>query len=153
MTKKKERGSIQLPMAAGSLLPHRPPMLFVENLLLRQGDRASGQAILPLSGIGISQNRLLPEYFIELIAQTAAMANGYDAIVSGEQPANGMLVGIDSFSYLSPGHLGRSVRIDIDKTFEFGAIKVISGEIYDGDELLVTGAIKVWEDQTQDEEQ
>ncbi|MGB3223343.1 MAG: ACP dehydratase [Desulforhopalus sp.] len=138
--------TIPLPMAALSLLPHRPPMLFVESLVERYDDRSTALAQVPDSGICLCSGRLLPEFFIELVAQATAMAKGYDALCAGKKMNDGMLVGVDSFSFQGAVKPGQTVRIETEKTFEFGAVTIIHGEVLAGGELLATGDIKVWED-------
>ncbi len=135
-----------LPQHADTLLPHKPPMLLVEALMEREGSRAVARAALPITGLFVTSGRILPEYFIELIAQTAALGNCYDVLMSKMATRDGMLVGIDSFSW--PGQQpqpGSSVHIETDITFTFGAMKVVHGEVYIGKELLAAGDIKVWE--------
>ncbi len=136
---------VKLPAQALPLLPHRPPMLFVECLVQREGDMAVAETTLPTSGIAVQNGQLLPEFFIELIAQTAALANGYDLQREGKEPNDGMLVGIDEFSVIQDPPLGSLVRIETNKTFSFGPVSVISGTVWDGDRKLAEGAIKVWE--------
>jgi len=136
----------ELPLPAELLLPHRPAMLFVESLVRRWDESSSAKAVLPKSGICLSEGRLLPEFFIELVAQATAMANGYDALCAGVVPKNGMLVGVDTFSFPGKAVAGSIVRIETEKTFEFGAVKIIHGDVFAGDELLAAGDIKVWED-------
>lgn len=140
---------LQLPMEPLLLLPHRPPMLFVKRLLKRYGDKATAEAVVPVSGICIDDNQLYLEYLVELIAQTAAMANGYDNLLIGKKPTEGMLVGVDSFCFGKKPEPGRLCHIKTEKTFEFGPVKVIHGEIW-GDELYGKGDIKVWENQEKD---
>lgn len=135
----------KLPVEAESFLPHRPPMLFVERLVEREGDLAVAETTLPSTGIAVCNGRLLPEYFIELIAQTAALANGFDLFCEDKPPSDGMLVGIDSFSTLHKACTGHVVRIETNKTFTFGPVNVIHGSIWDGDLQLASGKIKVWE--------
>lgn len=135
----------KLPVEAESFLPHRLPMLFVERLVEREGDLAVAETTLPCTGIAVCNGRLLPEYFIELIAQTAALANGYDLFCDDKPPTDGMLVGIDSFSTIDKVPTGHVVRIETNKTFTFGPVNVIHGSIWDGDLQLASGEIKVWE--------
>ena len=135
----------ELPVEAESFLPHRAPMLFVERLIEREGDLAVAETTLPSTGIAVCNGRLLPEYFIELIAQTAALANGYDLFCEDKPPTDGMLVGIDSFSTADKATTGHVVRIKTNKTFTFGPVNVIHGSIWDGDLQLASGEIKVWE--------
>ena len=139
-----------LPQSAQTLLPHRPPMLLAEALLKYEGGRSVASAILPTSGLFISLGQIIPEYFIELVAQTAALGNCYDALKSGLAPHKGMLVGIDSFSWPGQPQPGTAVLIETDKTFAFGAVKRIHGEVYAGKNLLAVGDIKVWEDLGED---
>jgi 3-hydroxyacyl-[acyl-carrier-protein] dehydratase len=147
----KIRGSIMkdqnhLPQKAISLLPHRPPMLLVDELLERSGDRAVGLAITPQAGICTDPKYDFPEIFVEVIAQTVAMANGFDALTSGQEINDGMLVGIDSFRFVGEVEPASRLRVVTEKTFEFGAVKIIHGEIFCEDQLVAQGDIKVWED-------
>ena len=127
-------------------------MLFVDHLIARSGDRSTATAQLPDSDLCLDAGGLLlGEYFIELVAQATALAKGYDALCAGEKVNDGMLVGVDSFSFHSAATPGGSVRIETEKTFGFGAVTIIHGEVWDGEDLLAAGDIKVWEDPGQDE--
>lgn len=141
---------LALPCPAACLVPHRPPMLLVESLLARDGNRASARAVLPAAGIGATDGRLLPEYLVELVAQTAAMASGYEALALGRPASGGMLAGIDGFTFAGRAAAGSVVRIETEEQFAFGAIRLIHGEVFAGPELLASGDIKVWEDVGQD---
>jgi hypothetical protein len=147
---KPSAGKLSLPRSAETLLPHRPPMLLAETLVEREGNRAVALAILPTTGHFVNLGQIIPEYFIELIAQTAALGNCYDAVGCGEAPHNGMLVGIDAFSWPGRPQPGTAVRIETDKTFAFGAVKIIHGEVYADQKLLAMGDIKVWQDLDKD---
>ncbi len=136
---------LPLPQPAASLLPHKPPMLLVDTLLQRNETQSEASAILPTTGIFIHSGRILPEYFIELIAQTAALGNCYDAVADSKKPRDGMLVGIDAFTWPGKPQPGTPVSIKTDICFAFGAIKSIHGQVMAGDCLLATGDIKVWE--------
>lgn len=137
---------LALPRAAAGLLPHRSPMRLIETLVARAGGRATVLAELPTAGPGVSSGRLLPEYLIELIAQTAAAASGYDALRHGRPPGGGMLAGVDGFTFAGCAVPGRTVRIETEEKVAFGAVRLIHGEVFDGDQLLAAGDIKVWED-------
>jgi predicted hotdog family 3-hydroxylacyl-ACP dehydratase len=121
-------------------------MLFVDQLVERCGDRAKATAKMPGKGICFDRGMVFPEFFIEVVAQAMAMANGYDALCAGTGMNDGMLVGIDSFSFHRTTLSGTLLRIEIEKLFEFGPVKIIHGEVFDGDLLLAAGDIKVWED-------
>jgi 3-hydroxymyristoyl/3-hydroxydecanoyl-(acyl carrier protein) dehydratase len=135
-----------LPQHADTLLPHKPPMLLVEALVQRRGNGAVALTTLPIAGLFVKAGGILPEYFIELIAQTAALGNCYDALMHNMATRDGMLVGIDVFSWPGRSQPGMPVYIETDIAFTFGAMKVVHGEVYAGKELLATGDIKVWQD-------
>ncbi len=136
----------ELPMTAEQLLPHRPPMLLVESLIEKLGDSAKAVTTMPKQGICYDPEYQFPEFFIEIIAQAMGMANGYEALCSGEEMIGGMIVGIDSARFFGTAPPGATLSINIEKTFEFGAIKIIHGEVLDGDSLLLACDLKVWED-------
>ena len=145
MTEPTSPSQATLPVAADKLVPHRPPMLFVDQLVTRSGDEASATAVMPENGICVEDGRILPEYFIEVVAQTMAMANGYDALAEGRPMRDGMLVGVDRFTFHGSAQAGARLDIYINKTMEFGAVKIIHGEIHSDGTLLVQGDLKVWE--------
>lgn len=143
----------KLPMGPERLLAHRPPMLFVERLVERFDDKAVAEAVIPSSGICVENGQLFQEYLIELIAQTAAMANGFDLLKEGKTLNEGMLVGVDSFSLNRLTPSGEVVKIITEKTFEFGPVKVIYGEICNESGVIYgSGSIKVWENREQEGE-
>jgi 3-hydroxymyristoyl/3-hydroxydecanoyl-(acyl carrier protein) dehydratase/predicted hotdog family 3-hydroxylacyl-ACP dehydratase len=140
-----ERDPIPLPWPAISLLPHRPPLLLVETLIGRKESRSEAEAVLPQTGLFVEDGVVQGEYFIELVAQTAALGNCYDRRVSGSPPQGGMIVGVDGFSWpgtvLGPG----KVHIRTEVAMVFGPMKVVRGEVRQGSALLAEGEVKVWE--------
>src|SRR3989339_451372 len=113
---------IELPGPAMKFVPHRQSMLLINRLLAR--DKGAGTAraevITPVDGLFVLGQGLAPEYFIELIAQTAAAATGYDALDSSAPPSKGFLVGVDEFSWPGQVTAGEILLVDICKTFAFG---------------------------------
>jgi 3-hydroxyacyl-[acyl-carrier-protein] dehydratase len=139
--------AVQLPCPAEKLVPHRPPMLLVARLLeRRQAGTALVEAVVPGEGLWLDrQAGVLPEYYIELVAQAMAAVNGYDASQDGKAPGSGMLVGVDDYCLAEQALPGETVWIDVEKTFEFGAVKIIRGAVRNGRRNLATVVLKVWE--------
>jgi predicted hotdog family 3-hydroxylacyl-ACP dehydratase len=91
-------------------------------------------------------NKIIPEYFMELMAQSMAAVNGFDSISDGKDRGTGFLVGIDDFKWYGPSLSSGNFRIEIVKDFEFGQVTVMSGKIFDDSgELVASGEIKAWE--------
>lgn len=134
-----------LPMAAEKLIRHRPPMLLISELTKREGDNATANANLTKESMFHSDKRgILPEYYIEIIAQTMAAANGYDNMVEGKGPMDGFIVGLDNFQFKS-SNIIKEFTIEIEKTMEFGAMKVLNGEVFANGVSVATAELKVWE--------
>ena len=132
-----------LPMAASALLPHSSPMLSVDQLLDWDKDRAV--ALLTIKEPALLASTPTPlEFYIEIIAQTAALHNGYEALCQGKEPPAGMLVGAEKFRFESSFTLGEELQVEITKGFAFGAINFIEGRVLRGDKIYATGTIKVW---------
>ncbi|MDF1576884.1 MAG: hypothetical protein P1P81_00385 [Desulfobulbales bacterium] len=139
-----------LPCAAVGLVPQRPPMLVIERLVKR--DRLANfslvEATAPTEGFFVGQDgAVLPEYFIELVAQAMAAVNSFDGLVDGEKPGRGLLVGIENFSWPGRGEAGQKLRVEIVKNFDFGPVSVMAGTVFNKrGELLAGGEIKAWEE-------
>jgi 3-hydroxymyristoyl/3-hydroxydecanoyl-(acyl carrier protein) dehydratase len=137
-----------LPCAAIELVHQRPPMLLVDRLLVR--DRRANfsvvEALVPGGGPFVEQGRwVLPEYFVELLAQAMAAVNGYDDLIDGEKSQRAFLVGIEEFSWLGSAGPGDLLMIEVVKSFEFGPVTVMAGKILnETGQVLASGEIKAW---------
>ncbi len=139
----------KLPCPAEQLLPHRPPMLLIDSLLQREKDRAVASARFDENNIFLSRDRgLLPEYFIEIVAQTMAAANGFDACNSNSKVKDGFLVGLESFSLHHPLPDTQEFRIVAVKDMAFGQMQVIDGEVFADSTPIASVRLKLWEDKT-----
>lgn len=137
---------VPLPLPAHLLVPHRLPMLIIHRLLERNEDTALAESMVPKEGIFLdSQTGLLPEYFIELIAQSVAAINGFDARKENRPPFTGYLVGIDNFSWIDRAFPGEILQIRLKKTYKFQAVTIMEGKVIGPNGLVACGEIKVWE--------
>jgi 3-hydroxyacyl-[acyl-carrier-protein] dehydratase len=145
----KQTQKIPLPCPAEQLLPHRPPMLLIDNLLQRDKDKAVASAVLTQDNIFFSEERgLLDEYFIELVAQTMAAANGFDALHDNGPVKDGFIVGIETFSLHQQPQGNNTFRIVAVKDMEFGQMQVIDGEVLVDSTCIARVRIKLWEENT-----
>jgi 3-hydroxyacyl-[acyl-carrier-protein] dehydratase len=144
---KSNSAGVSLPLPAQILVPHRPPMLIIHQLLERNEDTALAESMVPTEGIFLDPRAgLLPEYFIELIAQSIATINGFDARKENRPPFTGYLVGIDNFSWIDRALPGETLQIRLKKTFEFQAVTIMEGKVIGPNGLVACGEIKVWEE-------
>ncbi len=138
--------NLKLPIAARELLQHRPPMLLIDRLLDRDNGRATASAEIGATSIFCTgKNNVLPEYFIEVIAQTMAAANGYDGLAKQSGPKAGFIVGIDGFSLDAQVSAPAEFIITVATTMEFGTMKVMTGEVLLDSTPIASAEVKVWE--------
>jgi len=138
-----------LPAPAVQLVAQRPPMILVDALVHRDrpGNFSVVAATVPLAGVFLGPDGwVIPEYFVELVAQGGAAVNGYDAITDNAGKTRGFLVGIDNFVWQGRARAGEELRVELVKTFEFGPVTVMSGRVFNrAEQLLAEGEIKAWE--------
>ena len=129
-------------MDVGLLVPHAPPMLLLDKLVEKRKGFSRTTSL-------IAGERLIgdcAEFYIELVAQTMAAAQEYEALEDGKPVRDGMLVGIDSFSFYELNPIpGKILEIEAALEMEFGPVKIIQGKVMFNDLVYAEGKIKVWE--------
>lgn len=138
-------GVPSLPCPAEKLIIHRGPMLLIDELLERQHNHAAASAVLDKDNICSTGNfEVLPEYFIELLAQTVAAASGYDNLVAEVPPGTGFLVGVEDFTSTPPPARSQNFIARVATTMEAGAMKIVHGEVFAGDTSVARAELKLW---------
>lgn len=137
-----------LPCDAARLIPHEPPMLLVRTLLEKADNEVEDcvsiiEAEIPEHGPFVCNGRLLPEYFIEVMAQAIAASDGFPQ-EKGKKPNTGLLTGIDGFKWTGSAEQGERIRIKVCKTFEFGSAFIFSGIIEGTSGTIAEGQLKIW---------
>ena len=142
-----------LPMEAVRLVPHRPPMLLIHELLEKEGSTAAASAVVPADEFFLEEDgdhrRLMPEFLVEIMAQGLAAADGMDALERSRPVRDGFLVGIEDFIFYRQPEPGARLRIELEKENEFASIVYFSGRILDeSGRLLASGVLKIWVEET-----
>ncbi|MEE4241957.1 MAG: hypothetical protein V2I36_10865 [Desulfopila sp.] len=142
-----------LPLPAGPFLPHRPPMLLLDKLVERKGGKATASAHIGEGNICMTAGgALLPESFIEILAQTMAAANGYDATGLNQHPKSGFIVGLEQCSFQHIPQNASDISAHIVETMTLGALKAVQGEVFAGNTAVISAELKVWEEAEKKEE-
>ena len=125
---------------------HRPPMLLIKELTTRTIQSATALASAADAGACKTiDNGLLPEYFIEIMAQTVAAAFGYDAKIKGVPPKEGYIVGINDFSFTNIPIIGDTLEINIGLEHDLGSVKVLNADVTADKRKIASAELKVWE--------
>lgn len=136
---------LQLPIPAAKLLPHRAPMILVDQLIAN--DQGSGQVSARVRAGDLfvcDDGRLDAVALIELVAQSYAAIKGYDDLIHQRPVQKGFLVGSRTFKVKRCPHVGETLMIDIDITAELDAFSVVDGVIRVDDEVIAEGSVKLW---------
>ncbi len=137
--------SIDLPLAAEELIPHRLPMRLVDRLLQVDGMNAIAEAVVAAEcPLVDAAGKLEDIALIELIAQSYASLKGYLDLSAGNPVRQGFLVGIKKLTRLETARVGDCLKIEIKTLAELDDFAVAEGQIWCADKMVARGEIKVW---------
>ncbi len=127
------------------LVPHRPPMLLLEQLEHFEPGRATVTGrVREDCPFLLPDGSLDPLACIELLAQGAAAMKGAEGRASGEPMRSGMLVGARDFVFETALQQGEPIRVEVVKGPGHDPLNVASGEIWSGDRRIATGELRVF---------
>ncbi|HDH05442.1 MAG TPA: radical SAM protein [Nitrospirae bacterium] len=136
---------IRLPLKASRLVPHKPPMLIVDELTEVSERSSVSELRIPEDSILIEDDGKIGDvFYLEMVAQSVAALNGFKNMKNGESSIKGFLLGIKNLEILGGASAGDKLRVrtcEVAKLDEFGIVK---GEVFKGDDLIARGEIKVW---------
>lgn len=135
-----------LPIDAARVVPHRPPMLLIDNLLEVMERGALSEMTVRQDMLFVSPEGELDEAaYPEIISQAIAAQEGFRKLGSRNPELEGFLLGIKNLDIVGRAKVGDTLRVSVYKTARLGDFGIIAGEIRRGDELLARGEIKVWQ--------
>lgn len=142
-----EKHAIQLPCSAGRFVPHEPPMLLIDKLISKTKNKAMASAVLePGCIFKGTHHKILPEYFIEIIAQTMAAANGFDAQCNHAPVKNGYITEVSAFNLQEMQDDYYEFAIIVEEVMALGSMKLMKGEVSADNILLASAELKIYED-------
>ena len=105
----------RLPMPADGLVPHEPPMRLVDTLLLVGERKAAVETVVDESCLFLDEDgNLDPVALVEMLAQTAALFNGFRTRHL-EPDSAGFLLGARNFKVYEPVRVNDRLRINAAK--------------------------------------
>lgn len=135
---------LALPMSAGRLIPHRPPMLLVDRLLTAESDSGTVEACFDSGSILVNSRGEVDEVvLVELLAQGYAAIKGYEDLSNGTPVKEGFLVGVRKLRISGQAFAGDRLLITIRTVGTFEGFAVVEGEIRRKDEIIAAGTLKL----------
>ena len=136
---------MHLPQPARILLPHQPPMVYIDQLLEADADRGLCEVLLAEGHMLLDgEGRMNPCGFVELAAQSVAALKGWECVRRGRPLPLGFLVGVQDFECPGTAHAGNMLRIETVSLGVFEGFGVVQACITRGDAILARGRIKLY---------
>ncbi len=128
-------------------VPHRPPILGLDALLVLEDARAVARREVRPGPDVDAQGALWEAALIEGIAQTAAAMHGAAARRRGRGVLRGMLVGLSRFSIERLPKVGEVLEYEVSLVRELDAISLVHGQARVAGEVLAAGDFQFFTEQ------
>lgn len=133
---------LQLPIPLTELVPHRPPMLWLNELVEYSDDRGRAVGTMqPDHFFADGRGVLHPSASIELIAQAAAAHEGCRRRMSGQAIGGGFLVGVRNFTLRRAPSCGEEVVVAAERRWAVGPMHMTRGSVWASGDLLAEGEL------------
>lgn len=135
-----------LPVDASRVVPHKPPMLLLDNLVEVMERASVSEMTVRSDMVFVGDDGLLDDAaWPEIMSQAIAAQEGFRKIGSRSPDREGFLLGVKKLEIFARARVGDTLRVSVYKAAKYGDFGIIEGEVYRGEELLAKGELKVWQ--------
>jgi len=133
-------------IALETLVPHRPPMRWVNALTGCTDTTATATACFDASHFAVADGLVRETALVECVAQTIAAALGQRAQSAGKTggAAVGMLAAIRNFRIQSLPPAGKELRIEVRELKRFGPMLLVSGAVFCEGQPVAAGELTLY---------
>jgi predicted hotdog family 3-hydroxylacyl-ACP dehydratase len=133
-------------VAIEHLLPHRPPMRWLDELVEFTDTTAKATACFGVDHFAVSDGAVIETALVECVAQTVAAALGARAHASGKSspPAGGMLAAVSGFRVMARPPCGQKLHIEAREVKRFGPMLLVSGTVTCDGQLVASGELTLY---------
>lgn len=133
-------------VALDRLMPHRPPMRWIDAYEWVAPGRLRAEALLGADHLFAGDDgKAQPEAIIEWIAQAGAVMCAYEARRNGGRAGIGYLAGVREFAWDELPAVGARLEIEIATELKLAEALVIRGKIGSAGKRLAEALITVWQ--------
>jgi predicted hotdog family 3-hydroxylacyl-ACP dehydratase len=132
--------------AIESLIPHRVPMRFIDELIACTDTTATASACFEADHFAVTNGTVSETALVECAAQTIAAALGHRAKARGQSGvnANGMLIAVTHFQIQSRPPVDQPLRIEVRELKRLDLMLLISAVISCAGETIATGELTLY---------
>ncbi|MCK5097139.1 MAG: hypothetical protein KAR45_03510, partial [Desulfobacteraceae bacterium] len=135
-----------LPISVESFIPQKQGMRVVSTLLNIEERAAKVESVFSDKSPFVKKDGSLEEVaYMEIMAQSAAVMNGFSKFDTGAPPPGGFLVGGQKINIYKKSYMKEKLIIDIYKTAKFGGFGILSAIVKRGNETIAEGEIKIFQ--------
>lgn len=133
-------------IAIEELLPHRPPMRWVDALVDCTDTTAVATVRIEPEHFAVENGTLLETALVECVAQTVAAALGQRRSASGQNASanKGMLIGVSNFRIETRPKAGQMLTIETREVKRLGPMLLVAATITCEGELVATGELSFY---------
>jgi predicted hotdog family 3-hydroxylacyl-ACP dehydratase len=115
------------------LLPHRAPMIWIDEMVVATSDMGIAQTVLKDGELYFDKGEFYPSAYIELIAQAYAYSMAINGQENNQKLMGCYLTTIDKMNVLSPRKpkTGERLIIKVETIRNLHPAYVLSGSVYD----------------------
>lgn len=126
------------------LVPHRPPMLLVDEVVSREGQKVVCRTTIRPDTMFVEDGSIPALVAIELFAQSAAVLTSLLAVQTGVAIDSGALLGTREITlHTDRFEVGDVLEVHVEQTMAMGMMAHVDCALYRGDERLAEGSVQV----------
>lgn len=132
--------------AIEQLIPHRPPMRWVDDLVDCTETTATVTTRFTPQHFAVSNGAVAETALVECVAQTVAAALGQRMRAGGKSGAanQGMLAAVSNFKIVSPPPLDKTATISVREVKRLGPMLLIAATISCEGQTIATGELSLY---------
>lgn len=129
-----------------SLIPHRAPMRFIDELTACTETTATATACFGDQHFAVAGGFVIEAALVECVAQTVAAAQGQRGKNSGQTgvTANGMLAAVSKFQVQSRPPVGKQFQIEVRELKRLGPMLLTAGSISCEGNAIAAGELSLY---------
>lgn len=132
--------------AIEELIPHRPPMRWIESLIECTDTTAIATARFDAGHFAVSNGEISETALVECVAQTVAAALGQRMKARGNSAAanHGMLAAVSNFKIHARPPLGETLTIEVRELKRLGPMLLIASIISCAGQTIAAGELSLY---------